>query len=51
MAWIDKRDLEAAKANKAPWRGAGIYAAISLDGGRSFQPNTSWPTTPANAVG
>lgn len=38
LAWIDKRDLEAAKANKAPWRGAGIYAAVSSDGGRSFQP-------------
>lgn len=38
LAWIDKRDLEVAKTNKAPWRGAGIYAAISLDGGRSFQP-------------
>lgn len=38
LAWIDKRDLEAAKANKAPWRGAGIYAAVSTDGGRSFQP-------------
>lgn len=38
LAWIDKRDLEVAKANKAPWRGAGIYSAVSIDGGRSFQP-------------
>lgn len=38
LAWIDKRDLEAAKANKTAWRGAGIYAAVSTDGGRNFQP-------------
>lgn len=38
LAWIDKRDLEAAKASKTPYRGAAIYAAISTDGGRSFQP-------------
>ena len=37
LAWIDKRDLEAAKAAKTPYRGAGIYAAVSKDGGRSFQ--------------
>jgi len=38
MAWIDKRDLEVAKAGKTPYRGAAIYAALSTDGGRSFQP-------------
>lgn len=38
LAWIDKRDLELAKANKTPYRGAAIYAALSTDGGRSFQP-------------
>jgi hypothetical protein len=38
LAWIDKRDLESAKANKTPYRGAAIYAAISTDGGRIFQP-------------
>lgn len=38
LAWIDKRDLEAAKAAKSPYRGAAIYAAMSTDGGRSFQP-------------
>jgi len=38
LAWIDKRDLEAAKTGKTPYRGAGIYAAVSQDGGRSFQP-------------
>lgn len=38
LAWIDKRDLEAAKASKMPYRGAGIYATVSHDGGRTFQP-------------
>ena len=38
LAWIDKRDLESAKAAKSPYIGAAIYAAISNDGGRSFQP-------------
>ncbi len=38
LAWIDKRDLEAAKSDKKPYRGAAIYAALSTDGGRNFQP-------------
>ena len=38
LAWIDKRDAEAAKANQTPYRGSGIYAAVSNDGGRTFQP-------------
>lgn len=38
LAWIDKRDLESAKAAKKPYPGAAIYAAISNDGGRSFLP-------------
>lgn len=38
LAWIDKRDLEAAKAGQVPYRGAAIYAAQSTDGGRTFQP-------------
>lgn len=38
VAWIDKRDLGAAKVAKTPYRGAAIYAAVSADGGRSFQP-------------
>lgn len=38
LAWIDKRDLETAKAGKTSYRGAAIYAALSSDGGRSFQP-------------
>lgn len=35
VAWIDKRDLEAAKG-KGNYRGAAIYSALSTDGGRSF---------------
>ncbi len=38
LAWIDKRDLEDAKASKAAYRGAAIYSALSVDGGRSFRP-------------
>jgi len=38
LAWVDKRDAEAAKASQTPYRGSGIYAAVSHDGGRSFQP-------------
>ncbi|AXS81256.1 exo-alpha-sialidase [Dechloromonas sp. HYN0024] len=38
LAWIDKRDLELAKVAKTAYRGAAIYAALSTDGGRSFQP-------------
>lgn len=38
LAWIDKRDLEVAQAEKREYRGAAIYAATSDDGGRSFHP-------------
>lgn len=38
VAWIDKRDLEAAQAGKTPYRGAAIYSAVSHDGGKSFAP-------------
>lgn len=38
LAWIDKRDLEAAKTAQQPYRGAAIYAAVSDDGGKSFKP-------------
>jgi hypothetical protein len=37
LAWIDKRDLEAAKPAK-DYRGAAIYSTVSDDGGRSFKP-------------
>ena len=36
VAWIDKRDLEGAKATRQAYRGAAIYAAQSSDHGRSF---------------
>jgi len=37
LSWIDKRDMIAAKANKADYRGAAVYYSISPDGGRTFQ--------------
>ena len=37
--WIDKRDLEAAKADGRPYRGAAVYRNLSLDGGASFGPD------------
>jgi hypothetical protein len=40
VAWIDKRDLEVAKAAGRAYQGAAIYAAVSDDGGRSFHPET-----------
>lgn len=36
IAWVDKRDLEAAKATGQPYEGAAIYVAVSRDGGASF---------------
>ncbi|MES3021062.1 MAG: sialidase family protein [Pseudomonadota bacterium] len=36
IAWIDKRDREAASARKRAYRGAAIYYAVSRDGGASF---------------
>jgi hypothetical protein len=36
MAWIDKRDLEAATARHKPYLGAAIYTSISTDGGVTF---------------
>lgn len=36
VAWVDKRDLEAAKAAQAEYRGAAIYYAVSDDRGASF---------------
>ncbi|MFY7867724.1 hypothetical protein [Roseateles sp.] len=37
--WIDKRDLEASKTRKQPYRGAAIYRNESNDGGASFGPD------------
>jgi hypothetical protein len=36
VAWVDKRDLLAAKAARKPYDGAAIYYAVSTDQGKSF---------------
>jgi hypothetical protein len=36
VAWVDKRDLLAAKAAGKPYDGAAIYYAVSTDQGKSF---------------
>lgn len=36
VAWVDKRDLLAAKAAGKPYDGAAIYYAVSTDHGKSF---------------
>lgn len=38
IAWVDKRDLIAAKAANKPYEGAAIYYAVSGDKGASFLP-------------
>ncbi|RQR48754.1 exo-alpha-sialidase [Burkholderia sp. Bp9125] len=38
LAWIDKRDLTAAKSSGQAYDGAAIYYAVSRDGGASFEP-------------
>jgi hypothetical protein len=37
VAWVDKRDVEAAKARKEPYAGAAVYFAVSDNGGSSFK--------------
>jgi hypothetical protein len=37
VAWIDKRDVEAAAARKKKYAGAALYYAVSDDGGASFK--------------
>lgn len=39
VAWIDKRELDAARAIKKPYRGAAVYYAVSTDDGASFGPD------------
>jgi hypothetical protein len=39
VAWIDKRDLDAARRAGRPYRGAAIYYTVSRDEGRSFAPD------------
>jgi len=38
VAWVDKRDLLAAKAAGKPYDGAAIYYAVSTDHGKTFAP-------------
>lgn len=39
LAWLDKRDLSAARKNKTPYHGAAVYYALSDDNGATFRPN------------
>lgn len=39
IAWIDKRDADAARASGRAYRGAAVYYAVSRDNGASFQPD------------
>lgn len=39
IAWLDKRDMLAAKKRRRPYRGAALYFALSTDGGQSFHAN------------
>lgn len=39
LAWLDKRDLLAAKKAQQPYKGAALYYAISTDGGVTFNRN------------
>jgi hypothetical protein len=39
LAWIDKRDLEAAKARGADYPGGAVYYAVSADRGKTFGVN------------
>ena len=38
VAWVDKRDLLAAKLANKPYTGAAIYYAVSTDAGKTFAP-------------
>ncbi len=39
IAWIDKRDTDAARTSGRAYRGAAVYYAVSTDNGASFQPD------------
>lgn len=39
LVWIDKRDLEGAKAKGGSYEGAALYQAVSTDGGLTFSAN------------
>ncbi len=36
LAWLDKRDLHAARTKGKPYAGAAVYRAVSRDGGKTF---------------
>ena len=36
LAWLDKRDLQAARTRGAKYAGAAVYRAVSRDGGKTF---------------
>ncbi|CAG0983210.1 hypothetical protein RHDC4_02022 [Rhodocyclaceae bacterium] len=39
LAWLDKRDIEAAQRSGTQYKGAAVYVAESADGGRTFAAN------------
>jgi hypothetical protein len=39
LAWVDKRDLEAARARGEEYRGAAVYSTVSTDRGATFAAN------------
>jgi hypothetical protein len=39
LAWVDKRDREAARSRDEEYRGAAVYYTLSTDRGASFAPN------------
>lgn len=39
LAWLDKRNLKAARENGEDYRGSAVYFTISRDGGETFEPN------------
>lgn len=40
VAWLDRRNGDAARAAGKSYRGTAVFAAVSNDGGRSFEPET-----------
>ena len=51
IVWIDKRDLERAKASGQPYEGAALYHAVSVDGGRTFAANQKIKDGSVNVAG
>lgn len=40
LSWLDARDATQAKRENKPYTGSALYAAVSTDNGKSFQPNS-----------